>query len=153
LVPLVVNWPNKIKPGSHCDDMVHVQDFLPTFLDLAGGQPPKGEEFDGRSFAPQLFGNKGIPREWFIGSGAHPSVWLKRVQQEVSDPALKAYPLHWVRGLRYKLYNDGRFYDLQNDWPEARQIKPGTGGQEAEAARIQFQAILDRISAIQTQPK
>jgi arylsulfatase A len=132
LVPLVVNWPNKIKPGTHCDDLVNVQDFLPTFLELAGGQLPGGEKIDGRSFAPQLFGNKGNPREWFIGS------FGKRV---------------WVRGLRYKLYNDGRFYDLQNDWPEESQIKPGTGGQEAEAVRIQFQAILDKFSAVQKQQK
>jgi arylsulfatase A len=112
--------------------LVNVQDFLPTFLELAGGQLPKGEKIDGRSFAPQLFGNKGNPREWFIGSFGK---WV------------------WVRGLRYKLYNDGRFYDLQNDWPEANQIKPGTGGQEAEAVRIRFQAILDKFPAVQKQQK
>ena len=142
-VPLIANWPGRIKPGTTCNDLVHVQDFGPTLLDLAGGAMPAGREYDGRTFAPQLLGRTGDPREWFVGQGAHPSIWLKRVAEELGKPDLKAYRLVWVHGHRYKLYNDGRFYDLKEDLAEARRIPPGEGSPEAEAARRRFQAILD----------
>jgi arylsulfatase A len=143
-VPLIACWPRVVKPGSACDDLVHVQDFLPTFLELAGGTLPDGTPWDGRSFAPQLRGQKGRPRDHFIGFGAHPSIWLKRVATELGTPDMEAYRLVWVHGLRYKLYNDGRFYDLREDLAEARRVLPGKGAAEAEAARARFQTILDK---------
>jgi len=142
-VPLIANWPGRIRPGATCDDLVHVQDFGPTLLELAGGAMPKDRPCDGRSFAPQLLGRKGDPRQWFIGTGAHPSLWLKRVAAELGKPGMKSYKLVWVHGLRYKLYNDGRFYDLKDDLAETHRIPPGQGSPEAEAARKRFQAILD----------
>jgi arylsulfatase A len=142
-VPLIANWLGQITPGSHCGDLVHVQDFLPTLVELAGGTVPEGRVCDGRSFAPQLFGKRGSPREWFIGTGAHPSVWLDRVAQELGKRDLYPDRLVWVHGLRYKLYNDGRFYDLQEDLAEAQRIPPGSGSAEAEAIRTKFQAVLD----------
>ncbi len=143
LVPLVANWPGTISPGSRCDNLVHVQDFLPTFAELAGAELPEGETFDGLSFAPPLLGRPGRPREWFIGSGAHPSVWLERVRKDFGNPALESYALRWVRGLRWKLYGDGRFYDLEEDPAEERPVRPGTGSPEAEQARKRFQEVLD----------
>ena len=142
-VPLVANWPAVITPGSTCDDLVHVQDFLPTLLELAGETVPAGRPCDGRSFAPQLLGREGSPREWFIGAGAHPSIWLKRVAEETGNPELEPFRLVWVRGTRYKLYNDGRLYDLQEDLAEARRIPPGNGSAEAESVREELQAVLD----------
>ncbi len=142
-VPLIVNWPRKTKPGSACDNLVHVQDFLPTFVKIAGGKVPNDRDCDGRSFLPQMLGREGSAREWFIGCGAHPSIWLKRVAQEVGDPDLESYKLVWVRGLKYKLYNDGRFYNLKDDLAEQHRIPPGGGSPEAEAARRKFQKILD----------
>ncbi len=142
-VPLVVSWPGKIRSGSTCDDLVHVQDFLPTFVEVAGGKPPAASDCDGRSFYPQLLGEKGSAREWFVGWGAHPSVWLKRVAKELGDPDMEPYKLAWVRGRRYKLYNDGRFYDLKYDLAEQRRIGRGKGSIEAEKVRRKFQEILD----------
>ena len=60
-VPLIVRWPVRIAPGSECGDLVHVQDFLPTFVELAGGEITNAAEYDGRSFAPQLLGKGGLP--------------------------------------------------------------------------------------------
>ena len=54
----------------------------------------------------------------------------------------KGFLWRWVRGRRYKLYGDGRFYDLETDPAEHRPIKPGTGG--TEAARSKLQSVLDR---------
>jgi len=143
-VPLLVRWPGRIAAGSHCDDLVHVQDFLPTFVELAGGTVAEEAEYDGRSFVPQWFGRKGNPRTWFVGTGAHPSIWLSRVQQELENPELEAWKMVWVRGLRYKLYDDGRFYDLEADPAESERIPTGKGLSDAEAARRQLKAVLQR---------
>lgn len=142
-IPLIANWTGQITAGSNCDDLVHVQDFLPTFVDLAGGCLQEGRQCDGQSFAPQLLNEPASPREWFLGWGAHPSIWLERIALELGNPELKEYKLAWVHGLRYKLYNDGRFYDLKEDLAETRRILPGKGTPEAESARRKFQAILD----------
>jgi len=40
--PLVVRWPGHIKPGTVKDQMFAALDWLPTFVDIAGG--PKGDE-------------------------------------------------------------------------------------------------------------
>jgi arylsulfatase A len=62
-VPLIVRWPGRINAGSNCADLVDFSDFSPTFCDLTGAPLPE-EELHGRSFAPQLSGKPGKPREW-----------------------------------------------------------------------------------------
>jgi arylsulfatase A len=61
-VPLIVNWPGRIKPGQVVDDLIDLSDLMPTLLDLAGVTDKPA--LDGRSFAPQLRGEPGTPRRW-----------------------------------------------------------------------------------------
>jgi len=57
-VPMVVCGP-RIKPGTRCDEPVAGWDFLPTFVDLAGGSKNSlPEDLDGGSLRP-LFENSG----------------------------------------------------------------------------------------------
>ena len=51
---LLARWPGRIAAGSVTDAMVEYVDLLPTFIDLAGGQPVGA--LDGRSFVPVLLG-------------------------------------------------------------------------------------------------
>src|SRR5204862_4540237 len=60
-VPLIVNWPGTVAGGKVHDDLIDSTDFLPTLLEAAGGPLPK---VDGRTFLPQLRGEKGSPRAW-----------------------------------------------------------------------------------------
>ncbi|WP_407933340.1 sulfatase family protein [Galbibacter pacificus] len=53
--PLMVRWPDVVKPGSQNDDMVQNLDFAPTFLDIAGIQIPN--DMQGESMLPILNGN------------------------------------------------------------------------------------------------
>ncbi len=62
-VPLVVRWPGKIERNSLCDDLVDLSDILPTLVELAGAKLPEGS-INGRSFARQLLGKTGSPREY-----------------------------------------------------------------------------------------
>jgi len=62
-VPLLVRWPGKIKAGGVCEDLIDLTDFLPTICELTGAKLPD-QSIHGRSFAPQLLGKPGQPREW-----------------------------------------------------------------------------------------
>ena len=62
-VPLLVRWPGKIKAGGVCEDLIDLSDFLPTICELTGAKLPD-QFIHGRSFAPQLLGKPGQPREW-----------------------------------------------------------------------------------------
>jgi arylsulfatase A len=71
-VPLVASWKGTMPAGRECNDLIDFSDLLPTFADLAGAKLPDGVKFDGYSFAPQLRGEKGKPREWIfvqLGTG------------------------------------------------------------------------------------
>jgi len=57
-VPLLVHWPNGIKPNSVYNEQVQNIDFAPTFLDLAGDKLKKKHQFDGVSLKKVLFGSQ-----------------------------------------------------------------------------------------------
>ncbi|MEH6779658.1 sulfatase, partial [Maribacter arcticus] len=52
--PLLVAWPNKVKPGTTSDEMVQNLDFAQTFLDAAGIEQPT--DMQGESLIPILTG-------------------------------------------------------------------------------------------------
>ncbi len=59
-MPLIVHWPEGIKPGSVNDHLVQNLDFAPTILELAGAEIPN--RMQGRSLVPLLRGER--PAEW-----------------------------------------------------------------------------------------
>jgi arylsulfatase A-like enzyme len=54
--PLLVRWPNVVKPGSVENEMVQNLDFAQTMLEAAGIKPPK--DMQGESLIPLLKGDK-----------------------------------------------------------------------------------------------
>ncbi|MBJ6368951.1 sulfatase [Snuella sedimenti] len=55
--PMLVKWPNKIKPNTVTDTKVIIEDFYPTILDLAGVENYNTvQEIDGQSFMGVLKG-------------------------------------------------------------------------------------------------
>lgn len=56
--PLIVKWPEKIKPGSVSKSMVSAVDIAPTLMEIAGLKPVPA--FQGKSFAG-LFANPSLP--------------------------------------------------------------------------------------------
>ena len=70
--PLVARWPKTIKPGSRSDQVGHIIDLLPTFLDMAradypGKHPVFGEStipVDGISLLPVLQGKQRKPHDY-----------------------------------------------------------------------------------------
>ena len=94
-------------------------DFLPTFAELAGGAPPEGVTLDGRSFAPALQGRTCEGRRWVFAEHGKES---------------------WVRTRRWKLYRDGRLFDLREDPEEARPLPDDITTREATHARAELGA-------------
>ena len=134
-VPLLASWQGVSPAGKACDDLIDSTDFLPTFLDVAGVEPPAGVPLDGRSFAPQLRGQSGNPKEWAFMHHAPAPGWDKEPYRLI----------RWARTKRYKLYGDGKLYDIPNDPDENHVIWPKAGTSEAEEARIVLGRVLDKM--------
>ncbi|MGY8640993.1 MAG: arylsulfatase [Verrucomicrobiales bacterium] len=90
--PFVIRWPGKIKAGSKTDQVGHIIDFMPTFLDVADGKFPMSNDGkpllrpEGISLVPVLTGEEAAikrpaPLFWFwskkraIREGVWKLVW------------------------------------------------------------------------------
>ena len=124
-VPLIANWPGTTPAGKVLNDLVDFSDFFATFAELGGAKLPEGVTFDGRSFAPQLRGEKGTPRDWvYVQLGAK---W-------------------YVRDQGFKLTQSGELFDM-SDAPFVEKPVPADANDEtAAAARTRLQAVLDKLS-------
>ena len=129
-VPFIAQWPGKIAEGMVSEDIVDFSDFLPTMCEAAGAPVPSSAEIDGRSFLPQLFGKKGNPRDWIY-------IWYAR-------NGGRKTPHEFTRDQRYKLYRDGRFYDVQADRLEETTLNKNDLTAEQEAARKKLRQALDQ---------
>jgi len=129
-VPLIANWKGAVPAGKVCGDLVDFSDFLPTLAEAAGAALPENVVIDGRSFLPQLRGQKGNPKEWLL---------CHYVSQ--SGRGFKRF----VRDKRWKLYHTGELFDVQADPLEQSPILLGRAGEQATEARRRFQAVLDSV--------
>lgn len=86
--PLLAVWPGVIEPGTSSDALISFVDFLPTFVELAGGPAPRW--VDGESFLPVLRGESQRHREEIFAIHA-------------GDGAMNVYPCRAIRTERFKL--------------------------------------------------
>lgn len=70
-VPMLLQWPGKIKPGTKYDGLVANIDVAPTILDLCGIKPPSDYQIDGVSFKDALFGSQKPIRNVLFGELGH----------------------------------------------------------------------------------
>lgn len=129
-VPLIVSWPNGIKRPVVCNDLVDFSDFLPTLAEAAGVKIPADRIIDGRSFLPQLEGKPGNPRQWTF---LH--YWDKGRNREKIAEAV------WNQ--RWKLYGDGKLYDIKADPLEEKPVLEKNP--ETEAARELLQKAFNEV--------
>ncbi|MCH8289955.1 sulfatase-like hydrolase/transferase [Candidatus Poribacteria bacterium] len=134
-VPLIANWKGTTPSGVACDDLIDCSDFLPTLMELAETQLPEDEIFDGRSFLPQLYGERGNPREWIFAHHDPLPGWGKDGY----------YLQRWAQDKCWKLYDDGRLFHIQTDVLEEHPISAGEGGEDASDARKKLQLVLARM--------
>ena len=125
LVPLIVNWPGVTSAGKVSHDMIDSSDFFPTFAELAGANLPEKTIVDGHSFAAQIRGEKGQPREWAFNQLA--GMW-------------------YVREAGWKLNEKGELYDM-SDAPFAEKLVAADSKDEkAVAARTRLETALKQLN-------
>lgn len=127
-VPGIGNWPGHFASGRVCTDMIDATDFLPTICEAAGVTVPANLNIDGRSFLPQLRGEKGTPRvgryAWYNPSGG---------------PTAR---FEFAHDQQFKLYADGTFFDTARDDLEKSPLADAALDEITRAAKARLQALL-----------
>jgi arylsulfatase A len=126
-VPLIVNWPGTTPAGKVNYDLTDFTDFYTTCMELAGAKAPAGVTLDGQSFAAQLRGKNGTPRDW--------------VYVELNGNS-------FVRNAKYKLNNRGELFDLSEAPFKEIPVPTDTTDAEATAAKKALQQVLDEHKAL-----
>jgi arylsulfatase A-like enzyme len=124
-VPLMASWKGTLPAGKVLNDLVDFSDFFATFAEVAGAKMPEGVTFDSRSFASQLRGEKGTPRDWvYVQLGGR---WYARNQG-------------------FKLTQGGELFDMSEAPFVEKAVAADTKDEAALAARAKLQAVLDQLN-------
>jgi arylsulfatase A len=123
-VPLIANWPGKLQPGQVSSNLTDMSDMLPTLADVAGAKLPSGVRLDGR------------PLKLQICDGAPPRRWVFAEREK----------RYFVRNQRWKLYDDGRFFDMQTDPDEEQPLSAESLPSAAYAARGELQQAMNELN-------
>jgi len=100
--PLLVRWPDVVKPGSVIGTPVSSPDFFPTLLEAAGAKPQPGQTLDGVSLVPLLKGGSPPDRALFWhyphygNQGGAPSAAIRRGDWKL---------IEWFEDRRVELFN------------------------------------------------
>ncbi|MDG1671083.1 MAG: sulfatase-like hydrolase/transferase [Akkermansiaceae bacterium] len=133
-VPLIANWPNGIESGLN-SDLVESSDFLPTLAALAGKKVPSDWQIDGMSFEPQLFGDKGPVRDWaFFWYDPRPGWDKEKFSRSI-----------FALDHDYKLFSDGRMYEISGVDLKEEQLDLSKLTPEAEAARRKLKGAIAKM--------
>ena len=119
-----------MKVGRVNRDLISSADFLPTICEAAGAAVPA--DTDGVSFLPQLRGESGTARQWLY-------CWYSPRQR--ADLTVREFAFD----RRYKLYRDGRFFDLAADPDETMPLSAAPPEGDAADAAKRLQGVLDQF--------
>ncbi len=131
-VPAIGNWPGHFASAKVCPDLIDATDFLPTICQATGTPIPADLKLDGRSFLPQLRGEKGEPRDWLYA-------WYNRE----GGPTASA---EFAHDAHFKLYTDGRFFNVEKDDHEKSPLKDASLDAAAKTAKTKLQAALKQYT-------
>lgn len=129
-VPMLASWPGVIEGGQVSRALVDVGDILPTLAEAAGAALPQDRVIDGKSLLPVARGEVSSVRDWLF-THYHP---------RFSTVEGKA----WAYNHRFKLYEDGRFFEWAEDPQEEHPLQQAALSREAKAAKTLLQGALDQ---------
>ena len=123
-VPFIVRAPFLNKGGVVSRDLIYFTDLYPTFLDLAGIDPPKTLELDGKSFLSGLRGDEDPfkKRRW--------------IYSQIGD-------FRMIRDWHHIVDSEESFHNLLKDPRQEQEISPLD--KIAPGRRQRLQMILDRF--------
>lgn len=113
-VPLVMQLPAVIKPGSRVEEVVANIDLAPTFLELGGTRAPAN--MDGKSYVPILKGEKIAWRDSLL----YEYYWEYAFPQTPTTHALRDDRYKYIN--YYGLWDINELYDLRQDPLETRNL-------------------------------
>ena len=127
-VPFIASWPVALPRGKVSKEIIDFSDFLPTFCEMAGVPTPEG--IDGRSLLQTLKGSDEKHRRWIY-------MWYSRNGKNKEAR-------QFARTQRYKLYGDGKFFDVQEDVREMNPLPTATLNEEQRAIHAMLQRAIDQ---------
>jgi arylsulfatase A-like enzyme len=138
-VPLIAWWPGQVAAGSTTRAPLDFTDFLPTFVNLAGGAPCAVT--DGRNFRDILLGSpppdaRRYAYTWGTLDGSNTAYHDPKQQRNQI--------LHELRDERWRYLSDGRIFDILRDPLMEAPVDPSSSP-EAEKARQILKTELDRL--------
>jgi arylsulfatase A len=131
-VPFIAYWKGTSLSGKTNTDLLDFSDVLPTLEVAAGVHTPKTKIVDGRSFLPEITGKPAYSK---------PYVYM------YYNPRWGRYENQlgvFARNKRYKLYEDGKFYDLKNDVKEQHPLPRKTLNKNQRKIREKLQNVLNQ---------
>ena len=132
-VPFIASWPGTIKAGQTTQAILNFSDLLPTFAEVGGGKVE--HKIDGLSFLGHLKGGKPareISYNWYARNGGPVGQQFARTQD-------------------WKLYLNGRFFNVTRDVLEKSPLSPGDVPPKARAIRARLQKELNRMKGTRTE--
>ena len=115
MMPYVVRWPGKIKPGSVSNTIIQNIDYGPTFLELAGAKTP--ESMQGKSLVPI-----------FKAAGEKPKGWRDSIYYRYSGERTHNVAAHdGVRTADHKIFwvpktKEYQLFDMKKDPQEMKSV-------------------------------
>ncbi|MEM0925053.1 MAG: sulfatase [Planctomycetota bacterium] len=114
-VPLLIHWPGVTRANSKNRSLVQSTDLFPTFVEIAGGHPPKDADLDGVSLVSTIRSNRVLDRgKPLIGYRAYQDLYAS---VRDGDWKLLAY-----RSGKVSLYNIAEDESEQTDLSKARPV-------------------------------
>lgn len=121
-VGFVASWPGQIEEGKVVQDLVDFSDVFPTVLEVGGAEVPRELDIDGVSLSPTFEGkdrNKPYIYCWYERNG-----FRGKASQHVRDA-------------QYKLYADGRLFNVMAD-PDEKNDLAGDVNSLSDPSRIEL---------------
>lgn len=128
-VPLLIQFPQKIKQGFVHEGLIEFCDFYATIAEITGVKV----KTDGISFKDILSGKDKSPREVAIVHYEPRWGWKKHKNTR------------FARTVKYKLYNNGFFYDLEKDCLEEHPLPDEQLSNKARKTKKLLQKKLDEL--------
>jgi arylsulfatase A-like enzyme len=134
-VPLIAYWKGQSVEGVVTKDLVDFTDFYATLAEVAGIQLDQTDPKDGQSFLPQILGRPTTPRTYALCH--YQPYW-----------GTSKYAGAFVRTDRFKLYADGRFFDIANDLNEKNNLAGAIRGDMAIAMYKHLSQLIDQVPPV-----
>ncbi|MDE0825813.1 MAG: sulfatase-like hydrolase/transferase [Akkermansiaceae bacterium] len=128
-VPCIATWPGTVPAGTVSTEILDFSDVLPTLCEISGTATP--DNIDGKSLLATLKAPKTKHRD-------HIYMWYSRSGQNKGARS-------FARNQRYKLYSDGKLYDIKNDVLEKKPLDLTALSDELKQTHTMLQSGLNKF--------